>query len=96
MNQNLFTFSHVTTSSVQKLISSLDITKLQGSMASVFSFYLQVTACWKKKRVTPLFKKGNTNDPNSFRPISILPGMMKIFEKVVHCQIVDFLDLSVS
>ena len=53
-----------------------------------------VPKCWQKKRVTPLFKKGNTDDPNNYRRISILPVTMKIFEKVVHHQDVDFLDLS--
>ena len=53
-----------------------------------------VPKCWKKKRVTPLFKKGNTDDLNNYRPISILPVTMKMFEKVVHRQVVDFLDFS--
>ena len=44
--------------------------------------------------MTPLFKKGNTDDPNNYRPISILPVTVKIFERVVHFQIVDFLYLS--
>ena len=115
INQNSFTFSHVTTSSVKKLISSLDNNKATGldgisvralkAGSPTLSYYLSylfnfslstgcVPACWKKKRVTPLFKKGNTDDPNNYRPISILPITMKIFEKVVHCQIVNFLDLS--
>ena len=48
----------------------------------------------EEKRVTIVFKKGNTHDPNNYRPISILPVTKKIFEKVVHQQVVDFLDLS--
>ena len=115
MNQNLFSFSRVTSSSVQKLISSLDNNKATGLdgisvralkagspilsyyLAYLFNFFLStgcLPGCWKKKRVTPLFKKGNTDDPNNYRPISILPVTVKIFERVVHFQIVDFLDLS--
>ena len=51
----------------------------------------KVPKCWKKKRVTPVFKKGETDDVNNYRPISILSVSMKIFEKVVHSQVYDFL-----
>ena len=39
-----------------------------------------------------LFKKGETDDSNNYRPISVLPIAMKVFEKVVHRQGTDFLD----
>ena len=63
----------------------------------LFNFSLStgsVPKCWKKKRVTPVFKKGDTDDVNNYRPISILPITMKIFEKVVHRQVSDFLTSS--
>jgi hypothetical protein len=43
----------------------------------------------KEARVTPLFKDGFTDDPNNYRPISVLPT--KLFEKVVCSQFYDFL-----
>ena len=51
-----------------------------------------VPKCWKRKRVTPLFKKGDADDVNNYRPISILPIPMKVFEKIVHCQVSEFLE----
>ena len=51
-----------------------------------------VPSLWKRKRVTPVFKKGSTDDVNNYRPISVLPITMKIFEKIVHYQVSDFLD----
>ena len=51
-----------------------------------------VPKCWKRKRVTPLFKKGDADDVNNYRPISILPITMKIFEKIVHHQVSIFLE----
>ena len=51
-----------------------------------------VPSCWKRKRVTPLFKKGDADDVNNYRPISILPITMKVFEKIVHFQISEFLE----
>ena len=45
--------------------------------------------------VTPLFKKGSTDDTNNYRPILILPvTSMKIFEKIVHRQAIEFLNSS--
>ena len=46
----------------------------------------------KVARVISLFKKGNRHDPNNYRPISILPSISKVFEKVIQMQIVDFFD----
>lgn len=33
---------------------------------------------WKTARVTPLFKKKSRDDPNNYRPISILPVLSQI------------------
>ena len=46
--------------------------------------------CLKIARVLPLFQKGNHEDPSNYRPISILPTLSKVFEKVMSKRIVDF------
>ena len=51
-----------------------------------------VPKCWKRKRVTPIFKKGDADDVSNYRPISILPIPMKVFEKIVHFQVSEFLE----
>ena len=115
MNENLFEFSRVSLSTVQKIVSRLENNKATGLDginvralkfgSPILSFYLThlfnlslstgtVPLCWKKKRVTPVFKKGDSDDVNNYRPISILPITMKVFEKVVHSQVSDFLDAS--
>ena len=39
---------------------------------------------WKKACVTPIFKKkGSNSDPTNYRPISLLPNLSKILEKLV-------------
>ena len=50
-----------------------------------------VPKCWKTKRVSPLYKGDLKTDPSNFRPISILPIPMKIFEKIVHDQVSEFI-----
>ncbi|CDQ97557.1 unnamed protein product [Oncorhynchus mykiss] len=44
---------------------------------------------WKAAAVIPLFKVGDTLDPNCYRPISILPCLSKVFESQVNKQITD-------
>ena len=46
--------------------------------------------CWKVGSITPLFKEGDRTDPSNYRPISILPTMGKICERVVHTQLYDY------
>ena len=46
---------------------------------------------WKLARVTPIFKKGKRDDPNNYRPISIIPTAAKIFEKIIYDQLCDYL-----
>lgn len=38
----------------------------------------------KIAKVTPLFKKGKREDCENYRPISVLTGLNKIFEKIIH------------
>ena len=46
----------------------------------------------KIAKVTPVFKKGSPYDTNNYRPISILPTLSKILEKVVYKQLESFLE----
>ena len=41
----------------------------------------------KIAKVTPVYKKGNIHDLSNYRPISVLPSMSKVFERVMHDQI---------
>jgi hypothetical protein len=44
----------------------------------------------KIAKITPLYKNGDNHDFSNYRPISILPSMSKIFEKIIHQQIYDY------
>ena len=49
---------------------------------------------WKHAIVVPLFKNGDTNDLNNYRPISLLPILSKILEKIVAGQLTQFLEVN--
>ena len=45
----------------------------------------------KVAKVIPIHKNGNKNDPNNYRPISILSSFFKILEKLVYQRLTQFL-----
>ncbi len=42
---------------------------------------------WKYAIITHLFKEGDRNQANNYRPISILPAVSKVLEGIVHSQL---------
>ena len=47
---------------------------------------------FKKAKLKPLYKKGCKTNVENYRPISLLPSISKIFEKIVHQQTSHFLN----
>ena len=47
---------------------------------------------WKLASVTALHKKGSVNECNNYRPISLLPCIAKVFEKVVFNHMYNYLN----
>lgn len=45
----------------------------------------------KIAKVTPIYKSGIKTDPNNYRPVSVLPVLSKIFERVLYTRLFDFL-----
>ena len=51
----------------------------------------EVPAVWKHALVHPIHKSGDPDNPSNFRPISILPVIAKVVEKVVQHQLHHYL-----
>ena len=47
---------------------------------------------WKIAKVTPIHKSGSIDDYNNFRPISVLPVLLKILERAVHTQFIQYIE----
>ena len=47
---------------------------------------------WKSARVTPLYKNsGKRTEPTNYRPISVIPVVAKVFERIIYDQIYKYL-----
>lgn len=72
--------------------------KFKSIIAYLFNFSIltcKIPEDWKTAVVTPLFKnKGLTDDMNNYRGISVLPPFAKLFEKLLHKQISNYLNVN--
>ena len=62
---------------------------ISKSLADLFNLSITTNTFpddWKVAKVFPLFKSGERNDPNNFRPISVLPTIARAFERLVYEQ----------
>ena len=67
------------------------IAKPLTTLINASLIYGYIPSEWKWARVNPLFKNGKSNDMDNYRPISVLPTISKVLERVVHTQLYDFL-----
>ena len=47
--------------------------------------------CLKRAAIVPIYKSGDKSLPSNYRPISLTPILMKIFERVIRKQVTQFL-----
>ena len=47
----------------------------------------------KKATITPVYKKDDPTDKVNYRPVSVLSLISKIFEKIIHNQLREYMDL---
>ena len=67
------------------------IAKPLTTLINASLIYGCVPSEWKWARVNPLFKNGKANDMDNYQPISVLPTISKVLERVVHTSLYDFL-----
>ena len=52
--------------------------------------------CLKEANVTPIFKKDDPLDKENYRPVSILPLLSKVFEKLIYKQLSNYTESFLS
>ena len=68
---------------------------LASPLSVIFNLTIQqnfIPAEWKKAKVTPLHKSGTKEDPRNYRPISVLPVVSKVLERLIHKQLENSFD----
>ena len=71
--------------------------ELSGSLSRLFNCCMReghYPACFKVARVVPIFK-GKGEDPteySGYRPVSVLPVLSQLFERVIQARLVRFFD----
>ena len=63
-------------------------------ISQLFNLFIKTSSFpddFKISKLKPLYKKGSKTDPKNYRPISLLPIVSKIIEKLVHDQAQNYL-----
>ena len=69
-----------------ELVKPLTLITNQTLCTGIFPDKLKIA------KVIPIFKKGDDTDLNNYRPISVLPAISKIIEKVIYNQTYNYFD----
>ena len=64
---------------------------LQAKIYNIFISSMLFPSNCKITKLKPLFKKESKTNPENFRPISLLPLISKVIEKIVYDQVDNFL-----
>ena len=59
---------------------------IEKSLADLFNMSIETSQfpdLWKSARVTPIFKEGDKAEMSNYRPMSVLPVIARLFEKLI-------------
>ena len=78
-----------------KLFFEVGMPILASSLSAIFNNSLRCGVrpnCWKTARIAPIFKDGPENIKSNYHPISVLPTVSRLLEKVLYGQLYQYLD----
>lgn len=91
---NLNTGKAMGPDSVGNKLLKEDAPGISAVLARIFNLSIslgQFPDTWKLAHVVPLHKKNEMTNPNNYRPVSLLPCVSKVFEKVVFAHVHQYL-----
>ena len=80
---------------ISSFFLKVGISVLAPSLVQLFNLSLSLGRFpdnWKMARVAPIFKDGATDNKSNYRPISVLPVISRLFEKLIFDQLYDYLN----
>ena len=80
---------------IQAKLLKIAAPAISESLCFLLNFSLtsgKVPSDWKKAQISAIFKKGSKLDPGNYRPISVLPVISKLLERIVHTQLYTYLN----
>ena len=75
---------------ISSYFMKLALPYIENSLAFLFNTSIETSQfpdSWKVARITPIFKDGDGTEKSNYRPISVLPVISKLFEKLVFNQL---------
>ena len=72
---------------------NLSAPAIVDNLATLFNASLDEAAFpsdWKRADVYPVLKSGDSQLLTNYRPISVLPGIAKVFETIIHQQVFSY------
>ena len=79
---------------ISSYFMKLALPSIENSLAFLFNTSIETSqfqATWRVARITPIFKDGDRTVKSNYRPISVLPVISKLFEKLVFNQLYHYM-----
>ena len=83
------------TDNISSYFLKLALPLIENSLAFLFNTSIETSRfpdSWKVARVTPIFKDGDRADKSNYRPISVMPVISRLFEKLVTNQLCQYMN----
>ena len=83
------------TDNISSYFLKLALPFIENSLAFLFNTSIETSRfpdSWKVARVTPIFKEGDKAEKSNYRPISVLPVISRLFEKLVTNQLYQYMN----
>ena len=80
---------------IQARLLQIAAPAISESLCFLLNFSLtsgKIPSDWKKAKISAIFLPGTKLDPGNYRPISVLPVISKLLERIVHTQLYTYLN----